>query len=102
MRADPYRHMEDGCSKRFDIETVDFRPQTFAGSDPNHRHNPRPSTIQARLPAYSPSAAQYAIQPGPATTQVPHDAPLTAGSAQFLERHDYMTGTTSQNPVWSN
>jgi hypothetical protein len=95
--------MEDGCSKRFDIETVDFRPHNFAGGDPSQqRHNQRPSNLQTRLPAYNPSAAQFAIQAGPATSQVPHDAPLTSGSAPYMERHDYMTGSANQNPVWSN
>ncbi|CAL3962520.1 unnamed protein product [Diplocarpon coronariae] len=27
------RHMEDGCSKRFDIETVDFKPKSYRSSD---------------------------------------------------------------------
>ncbi|KAB8294131.1 hypothetical protein EYC80_009577 [Monilinia laxa] len=32
------RHMEDGCSKRFDIETVDFRPQNYAiDNNPLHQ-----------------------------------------------------------------
>ena len=94
--------MEDGCSKRFDIETVDFRPQSYNGGDPNARLNPRPEVVQNRLPAYNPSAAQFAM-PSIPTGQVPHDTPLTSGPAPYLEqRHDYMAGTNGQNPVWSS
>jgi hypothetical protein len=63
--------MECGCSKRFDIETLEFRPQNYTGSDPYQAQNPRPSTtIQTRLPTYNPAAAQFSMQPGPTRTQL--------------------------------
>lgn len=70
--------MEDGCSKRFDIETVDFRPQ-----QPSYGNNEsRPSPTQSRLPAYHAAPAGFAMPAGPAPGPGAHDYP--------------------QHPVWSS
>lgn len=95
------RHMEDGCSKRFDIETVDFRPQNYSSTDPNSLKNllSRPGAEQSRQPSYS-SSAHYTPPPGVSTGG--HDVSLTSASGGYLQRQDYMTGENHQEPVWSN
>ncbi|KAI9650886.1 hypothetical protein NHQ30_000921 [Ciborinia camelliae] len=108
------RHMEDGCSKRFDIETVDFRPQNYVLDN-----NPM-SQLKLSLPPHpdqmgrNPSYIQnYHYSPPPHnenSTHAPHDAivsPLTSASsgAPYLERHEYMTTGPehhNQEPVWSS
>ncbi|KAG9232210.1 hypothetical protein BJ875DRAFT_92046 [Amylocarpus encephaloides] len=74
------RHMEDGCSKRFDIETVDFRPQNYSNPEPcSIRVSQRPSENPSRQASYSSSAGLGS-----------HDSPLTSASGPFLERQEYM------------
>lgn len=93
--------MEDGCSKRFDIETVDFRPQNYTSTDPNSMKNllSRPGAEQSRQPSYS-SSAHYNPAPGASTGG--HDLSLTSASGGYLQRQDYMTGESHGEPVWSN
>ncbi|KAE8453490.1 hypothetical protein EG329_010351 [Mollisiaceae sp. DMI_Dod_QoI] len=67
------RHMEDGCSKRFDIETVDFRPQSYNNSNDQHsmRVPTRTSDNQSRQASYS-SGGHYSPPPGSSTSRGPH------------------------------
>ncbi|KAH8597894.1 hypothetical protein B0O99DRAFT_592442 [Bisporella sp. PMI_857] len=99
------RHMEDGCSKRFDIETVDFRPQAFTTADPNSLRGliARPGTELSRQPSYS-SSAHFTPPPGTASTHGPHELSLTSASAgEYLQRQNYLTPVDPQGePVWSN
>ncbi|KAH6679820.1 hypothetical protein B0J14DRAFT_307170 [Halenospora varia] len=86
------RHMEDGCSKRFDIETVDFRPQNYGNVEQHPiRVNSRPQEMPSRQASYSSS-----------TGLGPHDSPLTSASGQFLDRHEYMPGDDHQEQAWSS
>lgn len=93
--------MEDGCSKRFDIETVDFRPQTFGHSDPNSLKSllTRPGADQSRQASYN--SSHYTPPPSALTSQS-HESPLTSSAGGFLPRNDYMTGEQHHQPLWSN
>ncbi|KAM3079670.1 hypothetical protein ACMFMG_006083 [Clarireedia jacksonii] len=105
------RHMEDGCSKRFDIETVDFRPQHYpVGGDPmNHLKLVLPHQDHMGRSSYL-SHSHYSSPPPGSSTHAPHDAltsPLTSASsgAPYLARHQYMTTGPehhNQEAVWSN
>jgi hypothetical protein len=93
------RHMEDGCSKRFDIETINFKPQNYSNGDAM-RNAARTAANQSRQPSYS-SSAHYSPPPGSTTSQGgPHDVPLTSAHGAYLERQDYLTGDNTQDPVW--
>ena len=96
-----YRHMEDGCSKRFDIETVDFRPQDYSNGNAMRAAVSRSTDNQSRQPSYS-SSTHYSPPPGSTTSQGPHDSPLTSAQGVFLDRQDYITGDDTQDPVWSS
>lgn len=99
------RHMEDGCSKRFDIETVDFRPQSY-GNEQNSMRLPshsRPSGSSSNRASYSSSMHySHSPPPGSSSTQASHDGTLTSSSGTYLERQDYLAGEASGEPVWSN
>ncbi|KAG0651323.1 Cell wall transcription factor ACE2 [Hyphodiscus hymeniophilus] len=96
------RHMEDGCAKRFDIETVDFRPQNYGNEDATRAAASRGAGNQSRQPSYS-SSAHYSPPPGSTTSQGgPHDGSLTSARGAFLERQDYLTEDNTQDPVWSS
>lgn len=86
--------MEDGCSKRFDIETVDFRPQIYTNSpDATSLRYMAPIAIdtQSRQPSYSSS------------TSGSHDqTPLTSASGGYLQRQDYLTTDHHRDPIWTN
>lgn len=87
------RHMEDGCSKRFDIETVDFRPQSYSnGEQSSVRVTSRSSELPSRQASYS--SSHYSPPPGSSTSLGPHDSPLTSASGPFMERQEDI--------VWSN
>lgn len=105
------RHMEDGCSKRFDIETVDFRPPNYTpDNNPMDQFKlvlpPHPDQM-GRNPSYIQNSH---YSPLPHSTHAPHDAiisPLTSVSsgAPYLDRNGYMmTGPKhhNQEPVWSS
>ncbi|PMD35471.1 hypothetical protein L207DRAFT_587775 [Hyaloscypha variabilis F] len=92
------RHMEDGCSKRFDIETLDLRPQTYSNDQGPMRIPSRP---QSRQPSYS-SSAHYSPPPGSCSSRGPHDGSLTSAPGTFLDRQEYLTGESNQDPIWSN
>ncbi len=110
-----YRHMEDGCSKRFDIETVDFRPQSYNNSNDQHnmRVPTRTSDNQSRQASYS-SGGHYSPPPGSSTSRGPHvhDNSLTSVPGTYLERHEYLSHGHSHShghgqgagheAVWSN
>ncbi|KUJ23107.1 uncharacterized protein LY89DRAFT_167467 [Mollisia scopiformis] len=117
------RHMEDGCSKRFDIETVDFRPQSYSNTSDHHNMRiPARSSVDthhaSRQASYS-SGTHYTPPPhsvgsstsrsnggsgGPQT----HDSSLTSapGGSSYLERQEYHLGQESggggHEAVWSN
>ncbi|TAQ83058.1 hypothetical protein B7494_g8618 [Chlorociboria aeruginascens] len=95
------RHMEDGCSKRFDIETVDFSPQSYINDDSLHSMKiSARADDQFRPPSYS--SAQYSPNPGSATSQGPHDSPLTSASGPYMEsRHEYISADTTHDSVWT-
>ncbi len=94
--------MEDGCSKRFDIETVDFRPQNYSLNEQNPlRVTSRLPDSQSRQPSFS-SSAHYSPPPGNSTSQGIQEGPLTSVSGQFLERHEYNAGGSNHDSVWSN
>ncbi|CAG8971008.1 hypothetical protein HYALB_00009859 [Hymenoscyphus albidus] len=89
------RHMEDGCSKRFDIETVDFRPQIYT-TNPHPRSmrvNPRQAENASRQASYSSSNGLG-----------PHDSALTAAPGPYLERHGYLSNNDDhhQQQAWSS
>lgn len=93
--------MEDGCSKRFDIETVDFRPQSYSNGDQGSaRITSQASELPSRQESYS--SSHYSSPTGSSTSLGPHDSSLTSASGPYLERHDYMGGGESQGAVWSN
>lgn len=94
--------MEDGCSKRFDIETVDFRPQTYSNGDAMKAAVSHTTQLQSRQPSYS-SSAHYSTPPEETTSQGdPHDDPLTSAQGAFLDRQHYLTGDNTRDPVWSS
>jgi hypothetical protein len=97
------RHMEDGCSKRFDIETVDFRPhQPYSIPDQSGsmRLSARPTELLSRQPSYS-SSTHYSLPPSRRDSQ--HENPLTSAQGAYLERHDYLGASNHQQgaAVWS-
>jgi len=94
------RHMEDGCSKRFDIETLDLRPQSY-NDQQSVRGSSRHGESQSRQPSYS-SSGHYSPQPGHYPSHGPHDGSLTSASGTYLDRQEYLTGESNQDPVWSN
>ena len=98
-----HRHMEDGCSKRFDIETVDFRPQNYGNGDQNGMRaaESRTADNQSRHPSYC-SSAHYSPPPGSTTSQAPHESSLTSADGTFLDRHEYFAADNTQDPVWSS
>jgi hypothetical protein len=63
--------MEDGCSKRFNIETVDFRPQDYGNGDAI-RNAASTAANQSRQPSYSPSA-RYSPPSGSTSQSGPHE-----------------------------
>ena len=94
--------MEDGCSKRFDIETVDFRPQNYSNNDAMRATASHTTENQSRQPSYS-SSAHYSPPPSETTSQGgTHDSPLTSAHGAFLEREDYLAGDNTQDLVWSS
>jgi hypothetical protein len=90
--------MEDGCSKRFDIETVDFRPQNYSTGDQNTM-SVIASSDQPRQASYS-STAHYGPLPGITTSQGAHENSLTSATGSFLERQEYMAADSHAEPVW--
>ncbi|KAF7891103.1 uncharacterized protein EAF02_001428 [Botrytis sinoallii] len=101
------RHMEDGCSKRFDIETVDFRPQNYV------MDNNAINTLKLVLPPHpdqmgrNPSYIQNSHYSSPphsgSSGHAPHDAmvsPLTSSSSGA----PYLMTTSSEHhnhePIW--
>ncbi|KAF8852099.1 hypothetical protein BDZ45DRAFT_126426 [Acephala macrosclerotiorum] len=96
------RHMEDGCSKRFDIETVDFRPQSYSNNDQHSMRVPiRGSDNQSRQASYS-SGAHYSPPPLSRDPHA-HDNPLTSAPGTFLERPEYLGNQDGgHEAVWSN
>ncbi|RAL67184.1 hypothetical protein DID88_007961 [Monilinia fructigena] len=107
------RHMEDGCSKRFDIETVDFRPQSYAiDNNPLHQLKlvlPPHEEQMGRNPSYLPNSHYSQPLHSGGSTHASHEfmiSPLTSVSvgAPYIERHEYMTTGPehhNQEPVWS-
>ena len=94
--------MDDGCSKRFDIETIHFRPrspsdggQTSAGFASRHEDN------QSRYPSYN-SSAHYSPSPRHAASEDPLDGYLTSASGPFLHRQEFLSGDIDEDPVWSD
>ncbi|KAH8816279.1 hypothetical protein F5884DRAFT_216360 [Xylogone sp. PMI_703] len=80
------RHMEDGCSKRFDIETVDFRPQSYGSSSIKAASGrPNPPTHPYHAPAqYSP----------------PQAGSTPAASRAYGERPEYIAAENGDS-VWN-
>lgn len=94
--------MEDGCSKRFDIETVDFKPQTYTLNDSvPMRTASRLGDHHSRQQSYS-SSAHYSPQPGHSATQGAHDVSLTSASGGYLQRQDYLIAESHQDSLWSS
>lgn len=94
--------MEDGCSKRFDIETVDFKPQGYSNSDQSSTDtSARAAQEQARHTSYG-SPAHFPSSLGISASQLPHDASLTSASALFLERQEYISENSNPDSVWAN
>ncbi|PBP25751.1 putative Transcriptional regulator prz1 [Diplocarpon rosae] len=91
------RHMEDGCSKRFDIKTVDFQPNSYGGSDQNSMGVPsRPLGQLSRQASYSSSHHT------PPTLN--HGLPghtLTSSSETCLVRPDCLAGKGGQETIWA-
>ncbi|RFU31417.1 hypothetical protein B7463_g4956, partial [Scytalidium lignicola] len=90
------RHMEDGCSKRFDIETVDFRPQSYGSSSGQNsmKTGPRGRPNQPRQP-YNPTTTT--------TTTTTHYSPPQGGPAPstsraYGERPDYIPAESGDSP----
>ncbi|QSZ35914.1 hypothetical protein DSL72_007036 [Monilinia vaccinii-corymbosi] len=108
------RHMEDGCSKRFDIETVDFGPQHYV-IDNNSMNSlklvlPLQQDQVGRNPSYfQDSHYSPPLQSG-GSPHAPHNvmiSPLTSAPLKipYLERHEYMTTVPenhNQEPVWNS
>ncbi|KAK0103589.1 hypothetical protein ONS95_005602 [Cadophora gregata] len=89
------RHMEDGCAKRFDIETVDFRPQNYDNGDHSSmRIASRASENQSRQPSYS-SSSHYTPPPASHGTI---DSSLVSSSGAYLERQEFIAGEGGQEP----
>ncbi|KAF7908861.1 hypothetical protein EAE99_011650 [Botrytis elliptica] len=101
------RHMEDGCSKRFDIETVDFRPQNYA-MDNNAMNTlklvlpPHPDQM-GRNPSYIQNSHYSSPPHSGSSGHAPHDAmvsPLTSASSGA----PYLMTTSSEHhnhePIW--
>ncbi|APA15603.1 hypothetical protein SS1G_09588 [Sclerotinia sclerotiorum 1980 UF-70] len=103
------RHMEDGCSKRFDIETVDFRPQNYT-MDNNSAHTLKlvlpPHPDQMGRPLSYIQNSHYSPPPhSGSSVHAHHDAmvsPLTSASSGA----QYLMTTSSEHhnhePVWSS
>ncbi|KAL2069796.1 hypothetical protein VTL71DRAFT_14475 [Oculimacula yallundae] len=95
------RHMEDGCAKRFDIETVDFRPQSYGNGDQNSGRIPsRASENQSRQPSYS-SSSHYSPPPGNSTSHGSIDSSLVSTSGAYMERQEFLAGDAGQDP-WNS
>jgi hypothetical protein len=103
------RHMEDGCSKRFDIETVDFRPQDYNSSSDQNSLRLSSQTRSSggnshhRQASYG-TSMHYSSSPGHTLNHTSHEnGALTSSSGTFLERQEYLAGgDASHDPVWSN
>ncbi|TGO24132.1 hypothetical protein BPAE_0111g00140 [Botrytis paeoniae] len=101
------RHMEDGCSKRFDIETVDFRPQNYAmGSNSMNTLKlvlPTHPDQMGRNPSYIQNSHYSSPPHSGGSGHAPHDAmvsPLTSASSGA----PYLMTTSSEHhnhePIW--
>ena len=97
--------MEDGCSKRFDIETVDFRPQSYSISEQAAvKVSSRPLGKPPRQPSYCSSSTRYSPPPGSSSGQDLHSASLISTSRPYYEnisRPVYVTGDSSSDVAWS-
>lgn len=93
--------MEDGCSKRFDIETVDFRPSGYSTNDSSAAgFAPRLGEQEPKNLSYS-STSQYSISPGMHLHQGQRSINLASEPAAYLQRQeDYMTSIGTQDHVW--
>jgi hypothetical protein len=94
--------MEDGCSKRFDIEVVDYQAQKTDGSSPiNILRTQRSEDIsqQQRLPPY-PTTAAYTESVLVHSTQVPGASHHGPNASLFPDRHDYMIPEDNSLSTW--
>jgi len=90
------RHMEDGCSKRFDLGTVDFTPQEYSGAK---HHESKDVSRTMSLPTRQSPDSIHAAQRHPSAShmgQVSYNHPLSSISAGFIGSGN------SQGPVWAN
>lgn len=92
--------MEDGCSKRFDIETVDFRPSAYTVSD-QMATRLASEEQQIKHAAYG-SSGSHNSSSGIPSAQASHDVNLMSASGAYLHRQDYMTGVVNEDPVWTH
>ena len=91
------RHMEDGCSKRFDIETVDFRPAAYPTETPL-----RVMTHPSEHPRSASYSAIHHFSP-PHSAAAPMPSPLTsAGPGPYLDRPPYIHEHAHQESVWTH
>ncbi|RDW75111.1 C2H2 and C2HC zinc finger-2 [Coleophoma cylindrospora] len=101
------RHMEDGCSKRFDIETVDFRPRAYSNGEPiplKTSFRPGEGESHARISPYS---SRYTSPPASNAHNGSYEAPLTsAPPGQYYvasSRSQYaQADASSQDPIWNS
>ncbi|KAK2627947.1 hypothetical protein QTJ16_002593 [Diplocarpon rosae] len=92
------RHMEDGCSKRFDIKTVDFQPKSYGGSDQNSMGGPsRPLGHQSRQASYSSSSHHTP----PTLNHGLSGHTLTSSSETCLVRPGCLAGEGGQEIAWA-
>lgn len=88
--------MEDGCSKRYDIETVDFRPQNYStGDHTSMRMESRAPDDQSRQQSYS-SSSHYTPPPGNLASHGSIDSSLVSVSGAYLERQEFLAGEAGQ------
>ncbi|CZT04270.1 hypothetical protein WAI453_009687 [Rhynchosporium graminicola] len=94
------RHMEDGCPRRFDIETVDFRPHIYGQDEQRSgRMESHAPESHSRRPSYS-SSSHYSPPPRNPASHSLVDSSLVLSSGSYLERQGFLAGEAGQ--PWSS
>ncbi|KAL3421945.1 epithelial zinc-finger EZF protein [Phlyctema vagabunda] len=100
------RHMEDGCSKRFDIETVDFRPGSYSHGGPgNMKVLPRPLEDVGREASYH--TPRYTPPPALPASHSSYDPSLTSAAPGpyygSSSRPEYLdAGVNGHDTIWNH
>jgi hypothetical protein len=88
VKVNRYRHMEDGCSKRFDL-AVGYN-QYHSTSQEELKNVPQPASVQ---PPFSSTSSAYPSIPIRPSSNLP---------GIYLRRADFRDSENVQGPPWSN